>query len=383
MKIAIDVRHLCAPRTSGIGRYTIELIKEMANQAPKIRFLLFAAGSQNTLSHLPDFKASNIFITRKQTPNRIISALLRLPNGPALEDFLPEQPDLWFFPNINIIRTKLPYVITVHDLSFDIYPEFFTRKDRSWYKAAKTKDLIKNAKHILAVSDNTKQDLTSRFQIPDSKITVTHLGADKNYHPKTEPCDKNFLLLNKIKFPYFLSLCALEPRKNIESILEAYEIWRDQKPQRFNDSTTPHLVVAGGYGWKAKHIFKLVEKSKYNNCIHLIGYVEEKHKPALYRNATAFVFPSFYEGFGLPVVEAAACGAKIITSFSGSLPEVAPENAIFIDPYNVSDLVKAFDQITISPIASVSYERIAIRPYILPPEFSWKITAQKTLEQLI
>lgn len=380
MKVAIDIRHLCSPNPSGIGRYTIEVIQELAKQAQDIRFLLFASGSANALSYLPNFSAPNIFLTRKKTPNRLLSVYLHWPNGPSLEDFLPEQPDIWWFPNINICKTKLPYVLTVHDLSFLLYPEFFTRKDLAWYKAAKTHQLIKNAKTLLAVSNNTKKDIEHLFDISGEYIFVTPLGVAKRFNTHIEPSDKNFLLLHKISFPYFLSLCSLEPRKNIESIIEAYEIWmsssqnltfRTFSRKEGTNMEHCHLVIAGAYGWKSKHIFSMIEKSPYKKCIHLLNYIPEKHKPALYRQAKAFIFPSFYEGFGLPVAEALACGTKVIASFTGSVPEIASDQALYVDPYNVSDIAQAMH----------SVEHIQKPKSDFAKQFSWSKTAKLTLDQ--
>ena len=372
MKIAIDIRHLCVPNPTGINRFTLEVIPELARLAPDIRFLLFASGSAKALSYLPSWQAPNICITRKQTPNRLISAMMLLKSGPTLEDFLPERPDKWWFPNINIIRTALPYLITLHDLSFEFYPEFFTCKDRLWHAAARPQQLANGAQKIFAVSAHTKRDIVRHYGIPPKKITVTPLGVHSVFHPESEPSDKNFLRSHSITFPYFLSICSIEPRKNIESIIQAYELWRSRLQTTNYKLQTTHLLIAGSYGWKSKHIFSQIKNSPYKNCIHVLGYIPEKHKPALYRQASAFIFPSFYEGFGLPVLEALACGTKIIASFSGSLPEIAGNNALYIDPYNVRDLAMALSEI----------EHIPVPDSIHAQQFSWHKTAQKMLTQM-
>ena len=358
MKIAIDIRHLAAPNPSGVGRYTIEVVRRLI-QHEEHEWLLFASGSARTLSHLPEFSGKTVTVVKKQIPNRLLFALL-LSGRKTLEDYLPAKPDLWFFPDLNIIRTKLPYVVTVHDLSFEHYPQFFTRKDHMRNRLADVRSLVQNANQVLAVSRSTKQDLVECWRVEPERISVTPLGVDEAFHPKQQPSDKNFLREHGIRFPYFLSLSTREPRKNIESIIEAYGLWRDQSP-----TSDIHLVIAGGKGWKSSSVGRRASTSLYKNMIHLIGYVPEKHKPALFRGAEAVLFPSFYEGFGLPVVEAQACGTPVIAGRASSLNE---SSSILVNPYDISDLVQSFNHAH------------AIKP--VKTEVDWSNTAQKTLRAL-
>ncbi|EKD47364.1 MAG: glycosyl transferase group 1 [uncultured bacterium] len=369
MHLAIDIRHLATDQHSGVGRYTLELLKRMPKLSPNDKFTFFASGTQQTLEKLPKFYGSNISIIKKQIPNRVLSAKLVF-TAHTLDDFLPEKPDLWFFPNINIIKTHKPYVITVHDLSFELFPHFFTFKDRLWHKAAAPKSLINDSESILAVSENTKHNLCSLWGVSEDKINTTPLGVDDNFAPTEQPCDKNFLKEHEIDYPYILSLCTLEPRKNIETIVEAYEKWRDYYSQDIDPSSIPHLIIAGGRGWKNSYLHKRINNSHYRNQIHVLGYIPEKHKPTLYRYASLFVFPSFFEGFGLPIVEALASGTPVISSFTGSMQEVGKEHVIYVDPYNVNDLFHAI-------VIGLSQQK---ETFVLPSNiFSWDATARRTL----
>ncbi|MFH1631800.1 MAG: glycosyltransferase family 1 protein [bacterium] len=399
MQIAIDIRHLTAPNPSGVGHYTIRLIEEMASASRDDAFILFASGRPRTLANLPKFDAPNIQVVTRAIPNRVLYALLRLPGGPALEDFLSVKPDMWFFPNLNITRTRLPYALAIHDLSFKIFPKFFTLKDRAWYRTARTERFIESANRLLAVSGSTKQDLVNLLKIDPSKIAVTHLGVDEIYCPDEQPSDKNYLNAHDIGFPYILTLSTLEPRKNIESVVEAYSSWRNQLSTDYcllSTSRVPHLVIAGGRGWRSRSITDVIKRSKFQRDIHLIGYVPDRHKPALYRHADLLVFPSFYEGFGLPPLEALACGTQVITSFTGSMPEVVGNAAVMIDPYDVADLELAFDQmlnvgVTFrSPARADSLKAVPTSNahsrqtcgIEQANKFQWYLTAQKTLAAL-
>lgn len=375
MRIGIDIRHLASANLSGVGYYTLHLIEEMARLAKKDRFILFASGTSETLQNLPEFPQSNVVVSKKIVPNKLLSAGLKIPAGKTLEDIMSERPDVWLFPNVNMIRTRLPYLITAHDLSFDIYPEFFTPKQRLWHAVANVNRLLRDASGILAVSESTKRDVETRYGIPSQRIAVTPLGVRDQFKPKQQPADKNYLRHYDIEPEYFLTLSTLEPRKNITSVIEAYDAWREGIP---SDERAPGLVIAGSAGWKTASISQALIRSTHRDAIKLIGYVEDKHKPALYRNARALFFPSFYEGFGLPTLEAMACGTPVVTSFTGSLPEVVGDAAILVDPYNIADLEQAFMHLTDPLLRKTLSQRGVERA----AGFTWRQTAELTLEAL-
>ena len=377
MNFGIDIRHLTQPNPSGIGRYTINIINALAEASPDDTFTLFATGTAKTLRQLPAFSHANVRVVSVKIPNKIFKTLMLLPFGPSMESFLPERIDAWFFPDSNIIKTELPYAITAHDLSYKIFPEFFTSNRRRRHALAKTHKLFKNARAIVAVSEATKTDLIELEQIAPNAISVAPLAAGSAFHPKRTPQDATFLRPYNIRFPYFLTLSTLEPRKNIESVIEAYDAWRT----KLKRDDAPALVIAGGKGWKTTGIEKAINAATYRQSIHCVGYINEVHKPALYRNATALLFPSFYEGFGLPALEAMACGTPVITTFTGSLPEVVGDAGILIDPYNVRDLEQAFSLIGSNDAASLRAE-LSQRSLARASKFSWKNTAKTTLQVL-
>lgn len=374
MKIGIDIRHLAKAQHSGVGHYTLNLIKHLARQNPDEQLILFAAGTRATLAQLPRLRGANIKLETLSMPNRLLTARLKSLVGPALEDYLSEPPDLWLFPNINQIKTRLPYALTMHDVAFRLFPEYFTAKSRLWFRTAQVGKLLADAGTILSVSARTKADLNHLWSVPTSKIKVTPLGVDNDYTPQRQPNDRQFLKAHQIDFPYVLTLSTLEPRKNIESAIEAFDAVARQHP-----SLPHHLVIAGGYGWKTKSIHEAKRRAWARERIHFLGYVPGHHKPTLYRRASVFLFPSFYEGFGLPTLEALASGTPVITSFTGSMPEVVGNAAILIDPYNVTDLEQALTEVLLDEnLSSLLRERGLARA----KTYTWTQTAHITMEAL-
>ncbi|MBI1907824.1 glycosyltransferase family 4 protein [Candidatus Uhrbacteria bacterium] len=376
MRIAIDVRHLTHPNLSGVGQYTLHLVRALSRLAPDDRFVLFASGTAPTLARLPALAAPNIEVVTKAIPNRALFALLKTPGGPALESFLPGRVDAWLFPDGNIIRTRLPYALTVHDLSYDIFPQFFTAKDRLRNRVAGLRRLAEGADTLLAVSRSTALDLTHRWGIADDRIVVTPLGVGPQFVPSRAPSDTNYQRGYGLNAPYLLSLATLEPRKNIESVIEAYGAFRQATGHKVR------LAIGGGKGWKYKEIFAAAAASPFAHDIIFLGYVHEKHKPALYRGARAFLFPSFYEGFGLPVLEAMASGTPVVTSATSSLPELTGDAAVLVDPMNVTDVAVALEELLASPGADALRAMLVRRGLTRARQFHWDRTASLTLDAL-
>ncbi len=359
MRLAIDIRHLASPNPSGIGRYTIELLKRIPSMMPDVDFLLFASGTAETLRHLPVFESDNVTVQKHEMPNRILSARMRY-GKLKIEDLLASEVDAWWFPNTNIIRTELPYALTVHDISFFFFPEFFSSKTRLWHRLCKIPDLIQSADTLLSVSNHTAFDLVSFFAIEESKIRTTHLGASEEYQPRQRPEDHSILRQYGIKQPYFLSLSTIEPRKNIESIIDGFIAWKS------SEASNTKLILAGKRGFQSKRI---LSKIWNRDDIIFLHYVKESHKPALYRHADLFFFPSYYEGFGLPVLEAMQSGVRTICSYTSSLPEITRGQALLVNPYDVTDVTRGIDAALEMPA-----------PKRLP--FNWDSTAKKTTKAL-
>ncbi len=374
MRIAIDIRALTDEHLTGVGLYTHHLIVALSELSPTDEFWLFASGSDSLLDRLPIFKAANIKTIKLHLPNRLLFLLLKLPGGPKLENFLPIKPDVWIFPKCNIFNTSLPYFLSMHDLAFDIFPHFITQKERLHNRIVNPLNLAKQAAGILTVSDSTCHDLKARWQLPASKIHVTPLGVDHTiYLSREQPSDRTFRATYDLNRPYVLALATNEPRKNLESVIEGYDIFRARGGKNIP------LVLAGHTGWKTKFFNERLARSRYKNDILVLGYIPEKHKPALYRGALAFLFPSFYEGFGLPVLEAMACGIPVITSATSSLPEVVGTAGVLVDPFNVNDLASSLHELLNTPDSAQFRSKLALAATAQAQEFDWTKTAQTTL----
>jgi glycosyltransferase involved in cell wall biosynthesis len=377
MRIAIDIRSLTDERVTGVGFYTRHLVEALAKAAPDHEFLIFASGSASVLGRLPTFKSPNIRSVRIHLPNRLLFLLMKLPGGPSLETFLPAKPDVWIFPKHNIFKTQLPYFLTIHDLAFDLFPEFITLKERLHNRLTNPRTVARQARGVLAVSQSTALDIATHWQFSTDKIFVTPLGVDHGmFMPREQPSDRTFRAMYDLNQPYILALATHEPRKNLESVLEGYTMFRARGGRQLP------LVFSGANGWKTRHLNELFAKSPYKQDIIVLGYVPDKHKPALYRGATAFLFPSFYEGFGLPVLEAMACGVPVITSVTSSLPEITHEAAVLIDPMNVNDLASALHELVDEPGGLALRQYLSKKGLARAQVFSWKKTAETTLQAL-
>lgn len=376
MHVAIDIRSLTGEYPTGVAGYTLSLARALANLAPEVQFTLFASGSAEALSRVPLISLSNVTHRHVRMPNRLLSARLLAPFGPMLEDLLPEPPDVWLFPKFDVGMTRLPYVLTVHDLAFDLFPSFITRKERHYQRLLNIRQIAAKASKILAVSQNTAHDLQYRWNIPAEQIAVTPLGIDHSvFVPREQPSDRSFRAMYDLNRPYFLTMATQEPRKNQESIIEAYARYREQ------GGPAHPLVMAGTDGWKMRSFQRLLRDHPYRDDIWLIGYVPEKHKPALLRGALAFLFPSFYEGFGLPPLEAVACGVPVIAGAVGSMPEVLGDSALFVDPFNVNDLTHAM-LVAASEYATEAFAHTRLRGLERAKQFSWERTAATTLQAI-
>ncbi len=377
MRIAIDIRSLTAPHKTGVSIVADALIRHMAAMASNDEFILFATGSTETLMNIPTYSAPNISLVTVPIANKLANALWLLPGGPTMEKFLPRRPDVWFFPNAHVHHTRLPYVVLFHDAAIRTVPECFTLKDHARAFAAREAHTFHHARRVLAVSEHSKNDAILSYGVDESRITVAPLGVERTeFLPREQPSDRSYRAAYDLNHPYLLWLATREPRKNVDSVIRAYTEFRK------NGGDAIPLVLAGASGWKMKHILDALTASPYRRDIRELFYVPEKHKAALYRGATAFLFPSLYEGFGLPVLEAMACGTPVITSITSALPDVVGDAALLIDPLNVTDITQALHQL-LDPVHGVRIQHVFRERGIAQAQtYSWEHTARITLDAL-
>jgi glycosyltransferase involved in cell wall biosynthesis len=342
MRIGIDIRSLAAGRRTGVEEYTIGLLRELFRIGTEHTYVLFFNAWGKTEPDLSWTEGyPNVSVKRFRIPNKLLNLSLWYFKRPRLDRLLGGV-EVFFMPNLNFtaVSRDVKLIVTAHDLSFEFFPEMFSWKQRLWHFAVNFRSLLRRADVIVVVSESTKDDLITCYSLSATNIHVIHSGVDGRFRPM----DRNDLSLLSVKakyglpYKFILYLGTLEPRKNLIALLQAFEAFHREAA---SESKKYELVLAGRPGWKYDTFFQAIDRSSAREWIHQIGYVEDGDKPALYNLASVFVYPSFYEGFGLPPLEALASGVPVIASHSASLPEVIGEAGVLIDPYRPDEILQA------------------------------------------
>ncbi len=263
-------------------------------------------------------------------------------------------------------------VITIHDIISLLFPENIPFASRMFYSKWMPFSYRK-ATQIITISDSTKADIQSILKIPEEKITVIPLAVDERFKSPVLK-DDVARVKEKLHLPdrYILHVGTLEPRKNLEFLIEAFaKTLEDDKNRDLN------LVITGKKGWYFEGLFSKVKKLKLGRKVIFTGYIDEEDKPALCKGARLFAFPSLYEGFGLPPLEAMASGVPVISSNTSSMPEVVGEAGILISPKNKDAWVEAITRVNSD---SKLREQMIDKNKIQVARFSWANTAKKTIE---
>lgn len=255
----------------------------------------------------------------------------------------------WFFGSDRDVTLFFNFIIppgvkgkriaVVHDMAYKAYPETVNKKTLKWLQLTLKKS-CRRADAIITVSEFSKQEIVKYLGVPKEKIIVMANGVDLDiFHPDYGKEEVTALKeIFQIQGEYFLYLGTLEPRKNIERLVRAYAQMLEEWSREGILREPPKLVLAGGKGWLYDSIFETVREFGLDSQVVFTGYVEESQVPVLMKGARAFVFPSLYEGFGMPPLEAMACGTPVLTSTAASLPEVVGETGILVDPESIEDI---------------------------------------------
>jgi glycosyltransferase involved in cell wall biosynthesis len=376
LNIGVDLRCLQTPYRTGVGEYTFELLSAILRIDKVNNYYLYS----NSFSpvELPKFNGNNVFEVKFRFPNRLLnfsSLLLSRPKADELikKKFNLNKLDYFFSPNLNFISLtkETKHILTVHDLTFDILPDFLTVKQLAWHRLTRPKKQCKEAYKILTPSENTKRDLISFYNIDPHKIKVIYPGISSNF----ASVNNNETVKSKYNLPdnFLLFIGTIEPRKNISSLIRAFEEAGKSLPEKY------FLIIAGSPGWKNQEVLKLIQNSPARDLIRIIGYIDDKDKPDLYRRAKLFIYPSFYEGFGFPVLEAMHAGVPVITSNRSSLPELAGNACHLINPHRPAEICSAITKI----IGDKIYRQKLIADGIKRAEkFNWENAAKEWLSQI-
>lgn len=357
---AIDTRWIEGPAAGGTKTYIESLVKALLELDSQNRYHLW--GSAVT-SGAPNVHTNNF----SGKYRRAWQLVWKTVGWPPV-DLIGPKPDLWHFTNYVAPPTSKPFVVTIHDLTFARHPEFVEPKNleflRKWVP-----DTLARATLIIAVSESTKEALLEEFKISSDKVEVVHEAAGPEF-AKEVPAEEIERIKEKygIEGDYFLAVGTLEPRKNLKTLLMAMASLRRE--------VTEQLVVVGGQGWLFDETKELLEKLGLGDRVIFTDYAPQGELPALYQGAKLFVFPSLYEGFGIPMLEAMSAGTPVVASNTSSLPEIGGGAALYFDPHDGKALKHAVTRVlTDEPLR----ERLAEAGREQAAGFSWDKTAQHTL----
>lgn len=384
MKIGIDGRCLARGRRTGVEEYTINLLKEVFRLDAQNEYRIFFNSWKDSLldwSWLQEFP--NVRIEKFQIPNKILNLCFWYLNWPKIDRMLGGV-DVFFMPNLTFysLSQKAKLIITLHDLSFERYPEMFSLKKRLWHYLVGPKKICEQAEKIIAVSQSTKDDLIGLYKIQPEKISVIHSGISDKFKVIDRNDKQLIATKEKYQLPYrfILYLGTIEPRKNIISLIQAFDQFKKQAQDENNaDLKKYKLVIAGHDGWLMKEILAEINSSPYREDILKIDFVAEEDKEYFYNLASLFVFPSFFEGFGFPPLEAMRCGVPVITSNSSSLPEIVNGGGIMIDPNRPSEITTAMREILSNKSL---HEELIKKGLQQAQKFDWKKSAKKFITHL-
>jgi glycosyltransferase involved in cell wall biosynthesis len=332
MRIGVDIRCLMDGGRTGVEEYTTNVLHAMLAQDSSDAFVLFA-NSRKPMT-LPQFAAPNVELKTFAYPNKIFNTSLKLLKWPKLDEMLGGV-DVLFVPSVRLApcTIKTPLVATFHDLSFVRHANYFSAKRRLWHMLMEPKRMARKATKLIAVSQTTATDLEELYKIDKEKIQVIHSGISNNIKRINTDSEIARQVKEKYGLPesYILFLGTIEPRKNLDGLLLSYAAAR-------RAGITQKLVIAGVRGWVGNSFYARAKNHPFAKDIIFTGYVTDEDKPALYSLADLFVYPSFYEGFGFPPLEAILCGVPVITSYNSAIPEIVGQWATLVNPYDPDEL---------------------------------------------
>lgn len=313
-------------RSAGIHHYIEQLLRHLPAAAPDWRFTVFVGAGR------PDMPGAVVQRTRLPTarpPVRIVWEQLAQPWAVARA-----KPDLLHsLAFVSPMLTPTPTVVTVYDLSFHITPERFQPAQRLYLRTL-TGLSCRRARRVFAISESTRADVVRLLGVPADRVDLAYPGVDAAFQPLPAAAVAAFRARRELPARFVLYLGTLEPRKNLTTLLTAFAQLRAAQPDL-------HLVLAGGRGWWYADLFRQVQALGLESAVHFPGYVPAEDLLLWYNAAAAFAYPSAYEGFGMPVTEALACGCPVVTTTASSLPEAGGDAAYLVPPADAPALAAA------------------------------------------
>jgi glycosyltransferase involved in cell wall biosynthesis len=360
MKIAIDIRS-AAGEKAGKGWFTFNIVRNLLKIDRKNEYILYCS----------DFVAG--FEEFKNAKQKRISGKGILWHINTAIDIYKEKANMFFAPTSFIIPILLPKsiksIIVVHDLVAFLSPKTHNKK-AVFVEKLLLKTALKKAYKIVAVSKNTKKDVMEKFDTDEQKIEVIACAAGGEYGKIKEEILKEFAKKTNLPEKFFLAVGTIEPRKNYVNLVKAFALIKERFPDYY-------LIIVGKNGWDFTPVYEEIKRNYLQKYVHVLGYLSEKSLVNLYNLAEALVFPSFYEGFGIPPLEAMKSHCAVISSCTSSLPEVVGDAALLVDPNSPSQIAEAMVKIT----TDKDLKNTLIEKGLKQSEkFSWEASADKLYE---
>lgn len=364
MRIAIDA-HSVGAKLGGNESYAVNLIEALAQIDEVNDYTLYvttAEAHDRFHQRWPNFKVRS---TLPHTP------LIRIPLTLSAE--LRKHP-------VDVLHVQFtappfcpcPVVVSIHDLSFEHLPHTFHRRSRTQLRLT-VRHSAKRAAQILTLSEHTRHDIIDTYGIEPARITAIPLAAPRHYSPVKDNRELQRVRHNYgIDGPYILSVGSIQPRKNLARLINAYASLRG----KYAEAELPKLVLVGKHAWLYDETMRALAETGLTESVILTGYVPESDLPALYSGALCFVYPSYFEGFGLPPLEAMKCGAPVIVGNQTSLPEVVGDAALAVDPFDVSSIAGAIESLVKD---SDLRRELSVKGRNRAETFDWRETARRTL----
>jgi len=356
MRVGLEVT-AAARQGGGIGRYVRELIKSLASTEAGTVYKLFFASPHPVPFPLPPLPAN--FSTHHLPFHDIwLARAWHRAQLPIPVELITGPIDVYHAPDFTLPPTRAPGLLTVHDLSFARDPDSTAPGLRDYLNAVVPRS-VKRATHIIAVSQATKNDLIELYRTPAEKISVLYEGVDPIFKPTPSPAIRQKYGLGD--GPFILAVSTIQPRKNFQRLIQALaHLPKDYK-----------LVIAGSKGWLYDDIFTEAEKPAVRGRVLFPGFVPDADLPALYTEATVLAYPSLYEGFGLPLLEAMACGTPTVTANISCLPEVAGGASVLVDPFHAESIAAGITE------AATQRERWVEKGFRRAAGFRWDESARR------
>ncbi len=370
MRVGIDYSP-AVNQQAGIGRYTRSIVSELAELDQENEYFLFYPSRKLNQEVFAPPKAPNFQRVEIPVSDQSLTALWFRLGVPLPVDLFTGRVDVCHFPDFTLppIRSGKT-VLTVHDLSFLVHPEYAERGLRQYLERV-VPPSVAGASLVLADSESTSNDLMVLLDVPPERVEVLLPGVEPRFAPVVdEAVLERTRRKYHISFPFILTVSTIEPRKNLIGLLKAFSSFKRM-------SESPHkLVIGGGKGWLYQEVFATAKAIDVADDIVFLGYVADEDLPALYTMSDLFAWLSFYEGFGLPVLEAMACGTPVVGSDRASIPEVIGDAGLLVPPTEIAAIAHAFDSILGDEALA---EDLADRGRKQAGHFSWRSSAKQLL----